>query len=42
METLNNTMSMCRKICLLLDHLLAGGEVEIDGYTRMRLANHMG
>lgn len=40
-RTLTDTMSIGRKIGLLIDHLQAGGEVKVDGYTWVWLDNHI-
>lgn len=40
-RTLTDTMSLGRKMGLLIDHLQAGGEVKIDGYTWVWLDNHV-
>jgi hypothetical protein len=40
-RTLTDTMAIGRKIGLVLDHLQAGGEVEVEGYTWVWLDNHI-
>jgi len=40
-RTLTATMTLGRKIGLLIDHLQAGGEVKIDGYTWVWLDNYV-
>lgn len=40
-QTLTEKMSIGRKIGLLIDHLQAGGEITINGYTYVWLDNHI-
>ncbi|MGX1195870.1 hypothetical protein [Metabacillus sp. SLBN-84] len=40
-RTLTNSLSIGRKIGMLIEHLQRGGEVEIDGYTYVWLNNHI-
>ncbi|WP_078598357.1 hypothetical protein [Evansella clarkii] len=40
-KKISDTMTTGRKVGLLMDHLQAGGEVEIDGYTWVWLDNHI-